>query len=181
VVIPNGVATIPIFAFCGCTGLKSVTIGTGVTYIAGNAFSGCTRLTSLTLPKGVKTIDSYAFGSCPNLNAIYFQGDAPLTGSYVFQNDIVTLYRLPNTSGWESFTQGSTVLWDPKASGLGVQGNQFGFTVGIPAGATIIVEACTNLVGGVWCPVGTNTAGANYFTDPQSASNPKRFYRLRNP
>jgi hypothetical protein len=181
VVIPNGVTVIPTFAFADCTGLKTVTIGRGVTNIAGNAFTDCRGLTSITIPSNVRAIDSYAFSSCPNLAAIYFQGDAPVAGSYVFQNDSVTVYRLPNTGGWEGFTQGTPVLWDPHASGLEMRANQFGFTVGIPSGATVVVEACTNLSNPVWCPVGTNTAGANYFTDPQSGSNPKRFYRLRNP
>jgi hypothetical protein len=181
VVIPNGVATIPTFAFCDCTGLRTVTLGNGVTRIAGNAFADCPRLTQITIPAGVTAIDNSAFAGCTSLNAMYFQGNAPTMGSTVFQSGTPTAYYMPRATGWTTFTQASAVLWDPQASGLGLQGNQFGFTVGIPSGATIIVEACTDLGNPVWYPVGTNSGAANYFTDPQSGSNPKRFYRLRNP
>ena len=45
---PNGVTSIGIYAFYGCTGLTSVTIPNSVTNIEKNAFSGCTGLTSIT-------------------------------------------------------------------------------------------------------------------------------------
>lgn len=47
--IPRGVTSIGDCAFCGCTGLTSVTIPDSVTSIGGWAFDGCTSLTSVTL------------------------------------------------------------------------------------------------------------------------------------
>jgi hypothetical protein len=45
----------------------------------------------------------------------------------------------------------------------------------------IVVQASTNLAVPIWSPVGTNTlsGGSSYFSDPQWANYPGRFYRLR--
>ena len=48
VVIPDGVTTIPSYAFYNCSGITSITIPSSVTEIRGSAFSGCTSLTSIT-------------------------------------------------------------------------------------------------------------------------------------
>ena len=46
-VIPNGITSINEQAFCGCSGLTSVTIPNSVTSIGKSAFSGCSGLTSV--------------------------------------------------------------------------------------------------------------------------------------
>ena len=48
----NTVTSIGGYAFNGCSGLSSVTIGSSVTSIGTNAFEGCDRLTSLSLADG---------------------------------------------------------------------------------------------------------------------------------
>ena len=47
----------------------------------------------------------------------------------------------------------------------------------------IVVEACTDLANPTWSPLATNTltGGSFYFSDPQWANHPSRFYRLRSP
>ena len=42
---------------------------------------------------------------------------------------------------------------------------------------TLVIEACTNLAG--WVPVFTNTTPTNvlFYTDPEAANKPARFYR----
>ena len=55
-VIPNGVTSIGVGAFMGCSSLTSVTIPNSVTSIGHNAFYGCTSLTSNTIPDSVKII-----------------------------------------------------------------------------------------------------------------------------
>ena len=49
-VIPDSVTTIPSYAFCGCSGLTSVSIPDVVTSIGSSAFSGCSSLESITIP-----------------------------------------------------------------------------------------------------------------------------------
>ena len=60
-IIPDGVTTIPYYAFSGCTEFTNVTIGNSVTTIGGYAFSGCTGLTSITIPDSVTFIRESVF------------------------------------------------------------------------------------------------------------------------
>ncbi len=92
-VIPNGVTTIPAYAFLGCTSitkatisngvseichyafsnctaLESVVLGSGVTDIGMSAFKGCTSLTSISVPENVKTIGQSAFSGCSALSSV---------------------------------------------------------------------------------------------------------------
>ena len=158
ILIPEGVTGIWNFTFADCTNLASVTIGKGVTTISADAFTGCNSLKSITIPESVTVMDSYAFASCANLTAIYFQGNAPLLGWFVFQNDTVTAYYLPNTTGWQSFTRPTPVLWNPQIESnphFGIRSNSFGFDVTGSEGITLVMEACTNL-GGLGCVPGAD-------------------------
>ena len=95
-VIPNGIASIPSYAFAYQTGITSVTIPNSVTDIGGYAFSGCAAEiiwdgtptitaiggyafagyagTSITIPNGVTSIGDYAFSGSTTEIA---WGDAP--------------------------------------------------------------------------------------------------------
>jgi hypothetical protein len=66
---------------------------------------------------------------------------------------------------------------------FGVLSNQFGFTIAGNSGLVIVVEACADLANPSWPPLQTNTltGGSSYFSDPQWANYPSRFYRLRSP
>jgi hypothetical protein len=110
----------------------------------------------------------------------------------VWVSDPVTIYYLPGTIGWSNVFDGApitlpTVLWLPQAQtgdgNFGVKNNQFGFNIAWASGQTVVVEACSNLSNPVWLPVSTNTlvGGTSYFSDPQPATLPGRFYRLRSP
>jgi hypothetical protein len=48
---------------------------------------------------------------------------------------------------------------------------------------SVVVEASTDLSNPSWYPLATNTltTGSAYFSDPQWANYPSRFYRLRWP
>ena len=72
-IIPEGVTTIGMDAFSGCTGLTSVIIPENVTTIGMNAFSGCTGLTSVIIPENVTTINKNAFYLVKN---IVYDGNA---------------------------------------------------------------------------------------------------------
>ena len=58
------VTSIGEWAFSGCDGLTSVTIGNSVTSIGDYAFSYCDGLTSVTIPNSVTSIGEEAFGYC---------------------------------------------------------------------------------------------------------------------
>ncbi len=63
-------------AFCGCTGLTSITIPNSVTSIGFESFRDCTELTSVTIGNGVASIESFAFDNCDGLKSIYYKGTA---------------------------------------------------------------------------------------------------------
>jgi hypothetical protein len=192
--IGNGVITIGDYAFGG-TALTSVTIGSGVTSIGDYAFKGCEGLRNVTIGNSTTNIGDYAFTDCSSLISVYFSGNAPTADSSVFAYsldysgygfDPATVYYLPGTLGWSNtFAERPTALWLPQAQtgdgNFGVRNNQFGFNINWTSGQTVVVEACTNLSNPVWLPVSTNTLvnGSSYFSDPQPANLPGRFYRLR--
>lgn len=63
-VIPEGVTKIGMFAFSGCSGLKSVTFPESLTNIGYGAFSNCSGIEDLFLSKSIMDIGEDAFKSC---------------------------------------------------------------------------------------------------------------------
>ena len=57
-IIPDSVTSVKWGAFCGCSGLTSITIPAGVTRIEETAFEGCSGLTSIVVDKENKYYDS---------------------------------------------------------------------------------------------------------------------------
>ena len=187
--IPNSVTDTGDNAFAYCSSLTSVTIPKSVTNIGSNAFYYCTNLASIVIPESVTSIGFYAFYFCSRLTGVYFNGNAPSLGNISFGHaDNVTVYYLPGTAGWAT-TYGfrPTVLWNPQVPtddpSFGVQVNQFGFTITGTSGLVIVVEAATDVANPSWSQVSTNTltGGSSYFSDPNWANHPGRFYRLRSP
>lgn len=80
----ESVQKIPADAFCDCSGLTSVTMGTGVTSIGDRAFSGCTGLTSVTIGDGVTSIGSDAFHDCDGLTSIIISDSVTNIGNSAF-------------------------------------------------------------------------------------------------
>jgi len=70
VIIENGVTSIEVSAFDGCTGLTSVTIPNSMIYIEREAFSGCTNLKSVTIPNSVISIGYGVFSGCTGLTSV---------------------------------------------------------------------------------------------------------------
>jgi hypothetical protein len=195
----NGLISIGDSALGGCHSLASVTIPDSVTSIGIGAFNGCWSLTNVTAGTSVTSIGPSAFYNCTRLTSVYFRGNAPSLGGAVFDywdmgyqvSDPVTSYYLPGTTGWASMFGGRpAALWLlpyptilSNGSGFGVQTNGFGFIISWATNIPVVVEASTNLADHTWSPVATNTltGGSSYFSDPQWANYPARFYRLRQP
>lgn len=74
ITIPNGVKTIPSYAFRYCTSLTNITIPDSVISIGWGAFRDCSGLISVTIPKSVGTISRYAFYNCSKLRNIKYTG-----------------------------------------------------------------------------------------------------------
>ncbi|MBW8863917.1 MAG: leucine-rich repeat domain-containing protein, partial [Verrucomicrobia bacterium] len=187
-VIPGSVTSMGSDAFHFCRGLKNLVISEGATSIGVNAFGACTNLSTVTISGSVNNLGDDAFAFCPNLKSIYCEGNAPTVGGSTFIFDSATVYYLPGTTGWAASLGGlPTALWAPQMQGgdgqPGARTNRFGFNINWASGQTVVVEACTNLFNPVWQPVQTNTltTGSGYFSDPQWANYPGRFYRLRSP
>ena len=70
VMIPDGVTGIGGGAFCGYSGLTSVTIPESVTFIGEWAFYRCSSLTAVTIPPSVTDIEEGAFAGCTALEVL---------------------------------------------------------------------------------------------------------------
>ena len=190
ITIPNSVKSIGSSAFFLCTGMTNGAIPYGVTTIGAQAFGICKSLTWVTLGTNISHLDSLAFENCKYLLGFSFQGNAPSLGYSVFSGDTnAIIYYLPGKKGWSSPFGGLQArLWNPQAQSIGQGTNQFGFTITGSSNLVVVVEASTNLAGGGWSPVATNTLntyvgtnGTSFFSDPQWGSYPARLYRFRSP
>ena len=201
VTIGNSVTNIGDIAFGECTSLTAITVDQTIaaySSAAGVLFdkSQTTLIQyplgkgrSYTIPASVTNIGDRAFFYCTSLTGVYFQGNAPSVGVYVFDgDDSATVYYLPGTAGWGSTFGGRpAVLWNPliqaRGASFGVRTNQFGFSVTGTTNIPIVVEACTNLASAMWTSLQTCTLtnGFIYFSDPAWTDSPRRFYRLRSP
>jgi len=209
--IPEGVTSIATYTFFHCTGLTNLDIGRGVTSIGVSAFYGCTGLTRLAIPdnvtnldwqafidcsglrnvwvgKGVASIGDSAFLGCVDLAGIYFTGNAPSVGMSIFGYSSVTVYYLPQTTGWGPTLGGwPAKLWNPTvqtdAPDFGIRTNCFGFTISGTANIPVVIDACTNPGSGLWTALQscTLTNGSIYFSDADWTNYPTRFYRIRSP
>ena len=85
--IGNGVKSIGVCAFSGCTALKNAVIGDSVETIAESAFNNCTSMTEVTFGKSVKSIGNSAFNSCTSLKSVKLPDSVESIGNWAFQND----------------------------------------------------------------------------------------------
>ena len=118
VTIPNSVTNLGGYPFYDCGNLTSVTIGNGVTSIGYSAFAVCGSLTNVMIGKSVTSIGDWAFEDCGSPLTIVCLGNAPQADDWtaVFNDDMGTIYYLPDTTGWSSqFADLTAVLWTAPA------------------------------------------------------------------
>ena len=141
----------------------------------------------MTIPGSVLSIGDNVFDSCASLTSIIFLGNSPIGSEGAFGFGLpVTIYYYYGTSGWDiGFGGYPTVMLGapaPQIGGggsIGVQSNEFNFTITGVTNQPVVIEASTNLVN--WQPGWTNTlfAASINFADPQWTNYPNRFYRAR--
>ena len=135
VTVPEGVTRVEHYTFGCCGLLDKINLPDTVTYIGSSAFEQCLDLLELKLPAQLKEIGSYAFYMAVNLNTLilpagletvhstlfenyvfefYFQGDAPVLSNGSGAVSGRTIYRLPDSSGWDAGTWANATLleWD---------------------------------------------------------------------
>jgi hypothetical protein len=186
--IPDSVTAIGDDAFADCTALTNVTLGNHLAVIGWGTFGGCTRLSRIVIPSSVTRIGNLAFLECTNLRAVYFEGKPPKLDGDAFPGVKPTVYYLPGTTDWGATFGGcATAPWAPQAqtadSSFGVRTNRFSFAISWSSEKFVVIEAATDLSGAAWLPLSTNalTRGTTYFSDPDWAACPRRFYRVRAP
>ena len=96
-VIPEGVKYIGSYAFSGCNGLTSVTIGKSVTSIGNYAFSGCSGLARVKIPDSVKSIGDYTFSGCSGLTSITIPDSVKSIGEKAFYKCKLTSIKIPDS------------------------------------------------------------------------------------
>lgn len=185
--MPTNLVLIGAWAFSSCHSLTTVDIPDKVTTIGADAFHDCLNLTNVTIGYSVSGMGNLAFAGCSNLIGVYFRGNAPGVGGPGFTYK-QTVYYLPWTTGWgRGFGGSPTALWLPKAdtnpSSFGIHNDRFGFAISWASDPVITIEATTDLAAPSWFPLRTFTLtnGSAYFSDPDWASQPRRFYRIRSP
>ena len=94
--IPDGVTSIGLKAFYGCSSLTNIEIPNSVTSISAAAFADCTSLVSITIPEGVTSLGKDApgddtevwgvFDSCSSLSKVELPTSLTVIGSLTFAN-----------------------------------------------------------------------------------------------
>ena len=84
-----------------------------------------------------------------------------------------------STNGEIIITAVPTPLAISTGAAFGFTNGVFGFDVSGPSGASVVIQASTDLK--TWIPLQTNLLGGGpfYFSDPQCTTNVQRFYRAQ--
>jgi hypothetical protein len=96
--------------FYGCSGLKTVLLGTGIKSIGRGTFQNCTGLTSIVIPKNVTTIGREAFKGCTNLISIVLPAGLTSVADNAFADcsNLKTVYYTGQEANWANIAISST-------------------------------------------------------------------------
>ncbi len=74
ILVSEGVKSIGLLAFLGCSALKGISIPEGTESICTAAFLGCLSMETVTIPVSVTKINYGAFGNCSGIKDVYYGG-----------------------------------------------------------------------------------------------------------
>ncbi|MCR5793822.1 MAG: leucine-rich repeat protein [Solobacterium sp.] len=90
--------SIPVYAFCSCTGLVSAVIPDGITSIGKRAFFDCNNLVSVDIPDSVSSIGEKAFSGCGSLTDIILpNGIDSISGGLFSSCKSLTTITIPDS------------------------------------------------------------------------------------
>jgi hypothetical protein len=113
VTIPNSVTSIGEAAFANCDSLPAIVIPDGVTSLAYNTFYNCASLTSVTIPSSVTRIGHSVFSCCSSLTTVTIPDSVTSMGDSIFVKcTSLTSIFIPNsvTSMGDGVFSGCTSL-----------------------------------------------------------------------
>ena len=146
--IPKTIEGIPVtkigmYAFDGCSSLKTLTLQSGITEIDAFAFNDCTSLETIVLPDGLKTIGDLAFQSCRKLTAITIPDGVTALGWNIFNNCLALKETHIPTS--VVTVDGKTIVWDQAGTGITVAGDisSYFFYLWTELENVVIEDGCT--------------------------------------
>ena len=84
VVISEGIRSLGVYAFAGCSCLTSVTLPEGFSFLEEGLFYGCSNLASIDIPSTVLEIRKSAFGYCRSLTEVTIPSSVIYLGSSIF-------------------------------------------------------------------------------------------------
>jgi hypothetical protein len=103
VTLADGIESIPLGTFEGCTELSSVITPASLVEICESAFYGCTSLTSINLEDGLEKIEKTAFSQCFSLGSIDLPESLTELGRQAFYGAACTKKTIEGVSvvdGW---------------------------------------------------------------------------------
>ncbi len=107
-IIPEGIVTIGMNSFMGCSNLKTIEIPSSVKFIGYNAFWGC-GLTDVKIPSTVTGINAGAFGKCTDLTNIELPNNLNAIDNYLFERceklESITIPESVKWIGWDAFKE----------------------------------------------------------------------------
>ena len=163
--IPYSVQTIGKYAFYNCAALTSLDIPEGVETLPESSLNNCTKLIGLNIPKSVKTVEANALANCTAVSRINYAGsDSDWKGISISQtgnsaaNDVVINYDFKVTYTTKDFEG----VWDGE-----YDGNSDGTVV--RRHFVLEVDNCTIIAGDCAEISGTRTIS-------QSLENPSSLY-----
>jgi hypothetical protein len=158
--------------------IEEVTIPNGVRIIEGNAFSLCLALKEASIPPSVIEIGQQAFLGNTNMEAIYFFGNMPSFGYFVFDNTPkLKIYRIEGSSGWTMGVELETPYLF-QFQKLSISGTEsYGFKYAINPGKTFSIQSSSDLVNWQVLSTGQGSGRIEGFWDTGTSAQ-KKFYRI---